>query len=773
MLHRKIYLLFCLMFIWLPLSAQQIQIEGSVRNAKTAEPMGYAVIAVVDSLSDEVLAQEVSLEDGSFVANIRPQSSSRLFLSVSFVGYQTFRKEIPALTASYDIALLPDTRQIEAITIIGHAQSFSNVEGKILIRPTQLPHARQMNVAQMLRQLPGVEGQDGEYTLMGQKVLVSINGVDQTMSAEALDTYLQALPVDAVEQVELNPLPSSSYDADVHAAIEITLKTDAVQGLMGNVQANATFFKEGLYQGGVSEFLLFHRGKVSFNTMLDYSNRNLWGRSFGRMFFDEQKVSIREKNHDEGRNNAIISNSNLSLTTENESIINVNLNLYYDRSRRDARWWQESSTGKKDDNYHDANFNHGNYTWSVQYNSPQEKALTWTLQYDGAWSQEREWGDFYHLDPKIHRRPYLYSSTRTRNHSHSLSGDFTHEIHPHLTLFYGTSLEYASLKDRVFEQENSATDASPSYFKGRELAQKLYLEGKWLFRPQWSILGGVRYEGIGYRWRAVGDKEHLNVDYHYFCPQLQLLYDGENYDLSISYRQHISRPDYGLMLPEERYVNDYYYTQGEPNLKPTRIHRVRINQTLFDRYYLGVMFQRSKHLSEELLMSDNVQNKICGKGMNFGHHYLWGLYANVDFHLWMNRLHGSISGQVTYQKFDHLPSSLLIRCRSSWNSNLHLHLFYTPVERLGLEFRTGYVSQDRMLQLSSSDYWQMSLGAVYEIIPRKLIFKFICQDISDHSANLIERRMGKNEWTTLRERRGTLFGVTLTYKFQQKTSMKK
>ena len=78
---------------------------------------------------------------------------------------------------------------------------------------------------------------DGNVSLRGnQNVAVMINGRPVMLSGDALATFLQSLPANSIERIEVIPNPSAKYDPDgMSGIINIVLKQNTDRGLSGAI----------------------------------------------------------------------------------------------------------------------------------------------------------------------------------------------------------------------------------------------------------------------------------------------------------------------------------------------------------------------------------------------------------------------------------------------------------------------------------------------------------------------------------------------------------
>jgi hypothetical protein len=113
----------------------------------------------------------------------------------------------------------------------------------------------------VLRSIPDLQvSVEGSITTRGATPQLHINGRPAPMQGEALDRYLQQLPAERIDRVEVISNPSARYEADGQGGIvNIVLKRGTGLGLNGSVAASAGTRNQ---QGG-SGSIHFQRGRLS------------------------------------------------------------------------------------------------------------------------------------------------------------------------------------------------------------------------------------------------------------------------------------------------------------------------------------------------------------------------------------------------------------------------------------------------------------------------------------------------------------------------------
>jgi outer membrane receptor protein involved in Fe transport len=222
------------------------QLRGQVLDAASGRPVGSASVSVWSRADSVLAAGAVTRPDGSFrVEGLRP---GRYYVRVSHLGHT------PATTADITVAPgatsadVPTVRlaagavQLEGITATAARSEVRMSADRNVFAAKDLPAAAGGNSTDVLRNVPSVEvDQDGRVSLRGnQNVAVQINGRAAPMRGDQLGQFLQQLPANMVDRVEVIPNPSAKYDPEGMAGIvNIVLKGNAELGLSGGVNASA------------------------------------------------------------------------------------------------------------------------------------------------------------------------------------------------------------------------------------------------------------------------------------------------------------------------------------------------------------------------------------------------------------------------------------------------------------------------------------------------------------------------------------------------------
>ncbi|HLM66132.1 MAG TPA: TonB-dependent receptor, partial [Longimicrobium sp.] len=215
--------------------------RGTVQNPE-GQPVASAQVAVWSAADSTLVTGAVSRPDGSFrIDGLRP---GRYYLKVSSLGFSTATTSVVAVSPqapSADVGtvrLAAGVLQLEGLTVTAEAAPAGFAPDRNTYSTRDMPATQGGNATDVLRNVPAVEvDQDGKVSLRGnQNVAVQINGRPSPMNGDQLGSFLQQLPANMVERVEVIPNPSARYEPEGMAGIvNIVLKQNADLGLSGGL----------------------------------------------------------------------------------------------------------------------------------------------------------------------------------------------------------------------------------------------------------------------------------------------------------------------------------------------------------------------------------------------------------------------------------------------------------------------------------------------------------------------------------------------------------
>ncbi|HLX11728.1 MAG TPA: carboxypeptidase-like regulatory domain-containing protein, partial [Bacteroidota bacterium] len=251
MLFRKFSLRFSLSLLialWSPycLFCQGAEgtISGVVQDAQTLKPLTFVNIVVMTKSDSIIVTGGVSDSVGKFaILHVHPGSYRVAF---RMLGYREHRSSV-ILDAAHTSVMLGTIKlnqsavSLNEQVVTGQAETFNNSIDKKVYNVAQDVMSKSGSASDALQNVPSVQVDiDGNVSLRGSSnVVMMINGKTSPLLDQNAATYLQQLPANAIEKIEVITNPSAKYKAEGTAGIiNIVLKKDVDLGINGTITAN-------------------------------------------------------------------------------------------------------------------------------------------------------------------------------------------------------------------------------------------------------------------------------------------------------------------------------------------------------------------------------------------------------------------------------------------------------------------------------------------------------------------------------------------------------
>ena len=173
--------------------------------------------------ADSVFVSGTASDDKGYFELLAPNGDYRL--QVSAIGFQTFEQEL-TVKGNQDLGKLKlqeGSTKLNEVVITEKRPLFA-VEGeKTMYNVAEDPSIQTGTLSDALQNAPGVEVDvEGNISLRGtSSVEVWINDKPSHMTAENLKTYIQTLPANSLDRVEVITNPSARYGSKADGIINI------------------------------------------------------------------------------------------------------------------------------------------------------------------------------------------------------------------------------------------------------------------------------------------------------------------------------------------------------------------------------------------------------------------------------------------------------------------------------------------------------------------------------------------------------------------------
>jgi len=243
-------------------------ITGTILDSRSNEPLFYVNVGLVSEADSAMVSVATTDKDGVFkLLNVKV---GHYIIKTSYIGYDIYQQPVSITNENRiieTILLQPAATTLQDITVSATKPVFMNDGEKILYNVSEDPSVQTGTASDALQNAPGVEVDiEGNVTLRGvSSVEIWINGRKSRLEAENLKTYLQQLPANSLERIEVINNPSARYAASGTGGI-INIVTKS------NIQKNSflSFGINGSTRPMTSPWLsyMFSNEKFSINVYL-------------------------------------------------------------------------------------------------------------------------------------------------------------------------------------------------------------------------------------------------------------------------------------------------------------------------------------------------------------------------------------------------------------------------------------------------------------------------------------------------------------------------
>lgn len=274
--RRIFFLLTAMTCLSMQLSAA-IKVSGKLQDSTDNKPLSYANVALIHQGDSVFLSGTTTDEKGEFVLNV--PDTGNYFLRISYLGYGTQYKPLMLTEGKTEMSLgvisvSKSAQDLGEVTITAQKPMYAYDGEKKIYNVSEDPSVQGGVANDALQNAPGVYvDMEGNITLRGVSgVEIWINDKPSRISAEGLKSFLQQLPANSIERIEVITNPSARYSAEGTGGIINIITRDKIKKNL-----LLSFGLNGSTLGNYSPWVSFvaSNEKLSFNTYLSHSN-HIW-----------------------------------------------------------------------------------------------------------------------------------------------------------------------------------------------------------------------------------------------------------------------------------------------------------------------------------------------------------------------------------------------------------------------------------------------------------------------------------------------------------------
>ena len=753
-MKKHVFILFALIGCFVMPALAQNKVTGTIVEEANGKAIPFVNVGLFRQ-TDSVFVSGAAADDKGRFELLAPNGDYRL--AVSAIGFQTFEQML-TVKGNQDLGQLKlseGSTKLDEVVITEKRPLFA-VEGeKTMYNVAEDPSIQTGTLSDALQNAPGVEVDvEGNISLRGtSSVEVWINDKPSHMTAENLKTYIQTLPANSLDRVEVITNPSARYGSKADGIINIVTNAKIQKNEFFSFGVNASTQP---YIGPWMSYV-WSNDKLTINAYINggYSNWKGYNRVEQSLFTDEGVLVSHEidssnnssKNFNTGGYFSLdyeidTSNSlnlwvscwpswgnttNFSMTGREEFLPNPLLTDYIESSNAYDRSFFANGglyyMHKFDSKGHNLSISVNGMGWGDGNGGNIERRFTNPIEYTHLYRQENSYSATGAEGEVVYTRPYSENG----------------EISVGYTLDFDLEKQY--LKTDSLVGEDWMNDVYRSYkanFINLNNEAFITLQHKF---GGFTVKPGVRFvsELVNgeYPYTFPNDTTNYNFSKHFFSvrPSLHLSYRTESmHNFKLSYTMRIASPSADQLSKFPLYHMDNYST-GNPDLERVYTHSVEAGWTKYwdkfgsiglSAYYRGKTNEvNTIQLSEYHWLYDRVVK--YSYPVNVGKSYTTGLEYNMMYRpsgFFNLRFYANLYDSYIYTEYNGEPYKF-----DKWSYSFRLNMWAKLWNKLEVTASGYYSSPTQSLFSERHARYGINAGLRADFFDRKLSVYVNANDI--------------------------------------------
>lgn len=697
-------------FFVLSITTFALEYSGVVVDSSGNSLVG-AECFIKDFTNSKIIWSDTTDSLGRFKIPELHQKDSLTFC-VWYYTYEIYKQQLSDCSKDMKVTLKEKVTQMSDIVVTPKAIKFER--GELIVNPKLISDYKKFNTDELMNRIPGVSFQNNSINLYGENIILYINGSKPLIPKSEAIKYIKGLPSRVIKTIKLVPLPSGKYGNGA-AVIDVILEKETFDGLYSQSEVLNAGLNDRYVSTIGEEFLMFKKGRVTFNTLLSVQYLKEWKESVDSMYFAIPQVSITNSNEDDGQDFVTSLNNNLTIDLGKGHLLDFNVYLSFNRFDLNNSLDIKERSSKS--NYpminlfrYLGNERFDRCAFTAKYSSNTQKKHYFSVLYCGTYGYRDSQQNYFKKENlRADYQGYKKSSYYMSGQTHCINIDATSKFNVHLDMDYGLSTSFNFInEENSYSHFNDNTLLSSSLFDAHEELGNVYSTLKYNITNTQGLSLDLRYNYRAYHYKNRSYVESKSNHHEsYLTPSLNYWLKFDNYDLTLRLKTFSKDPNFELLLPSESYVNDYFFVKGNPNLKTQHTYQVQIQHRFLGYLSLRTTYSYNTNTTETFYSLD-PDKKIAYKSYEtIKDEHIAFVNFNTPIELLDRKLYGQINATYRYIWLNSGDSIFGLK-NNAINyslSNAEISLYYDFTERLTLGSYYGYIS--KMDRIQKRNAWQV------------------------------------------------------------------
>ncbi len=716
--------------------------------------------------------------DTAGIVVFNAKNGQQLFINATFIGFKTLKQGITVSEkqTNFRFVLEEQAEILRGVEVVTKKLLIRQEDDKTVVDPEALA-VTSTNALEVLEKTPGLfVDQDGNiYISSTSPATVYINGREQRMSSADIANILKVLPPNSIEKIEILRTPSAKYDASSSGGlVNVVLKKGVKIGLTGSVNAGAN---QGTYGNQFAGFSL--NNNDGFKTSFFNVNYN------------------RSDNYSKITNDRVLTDSVLSQSSFTRLPSDA-LALGYGFGRELTKKWQLNYDGRLSFTANKNTTNTSNLikntasevVTSNNQNALQSNTAIFSLNQGAATvykfdtlGSELTTDVSYNYLENDGKQDYATAFLLPKSTDLNGNGDITNKRYffsaqldvkyklPHkITIESGIKTAIQDFRSETQYFVGTQKDAfRTNTYNFKDNISAAYLQGSKKM-GEFLLKLGSRIENTNMSGRQIVPSDTAfkvnRTDWFPYVYLSRKVVSIAGFELR-SYlvaRRTITRPTYDNLNPFPRFLDQYLYEAGNPNLKPKFTTNYEINLSVDERPIIAFGKNYSEGVFENVIYQD-PKNPLTsyrtydnlGKNTETYFKILGGIPPGKTYFFVVGTQYNLNEYQGTY---DEKPLTFK---RESWTLFTYHSLKLDKKTNLTMN---GFMRLKGQLQFYElEDFGALNFSLNRQFMDRKLLVSLNFNDVFFTNQNRFTLNQGSISTTGSRVNDSRRFGLNVRYNF--------
>jgi iron complex outermembrane recepter protein len=752
-----------------------------LQAAVKTDSVNNTTIALYILPEDSLIASQVFKKEGNtFSVN----QFSKYIIKASCIGFETVVKTINITDKPVTAPLLlkRSSTNLQIVTVVSKKPLIKQEDDKTIVDAAVLANSS-TNAYEVLEKTPGaIVDQDGNvYLSSTSPATVFINGREMKLSSADLASLLKSLPAGSVSKIEILRNPSAKYDAASSGGIvNIVLKKGVKLGSSGSV--NVGYF-QGVYSTQTAGLNINKSaGKLNSYFSYQFTNRNNFEELNSDRLISKDSALLIQKAYTTypSINNYFGGGVDYAFTKKFNIAYDLRFSNTNGKSNASnaieiAKNFTPLVLGKNQSDITNKNnslFIGNNISSKYKIDSAGSE---WTVEFDYNYYKNNN-TQFYNNYSFLPVRPTVLGDGETKGVKNIFVAqtDLTLKLPKKFTVETGFKATISNSNNSAayfYDTSNSGRKVDPfqtNTFKYKETISAAYVQVSKTFFG-FTLKPGLRLETTDINGRQTIPKDtslaikRTDVFPYVFLRHKLFKIFGFPLIGSAIYRRSIKRPYYETLNPYPKYIDQYLFDVGNPNLKPQFTTNYEVNVTFNDFPVLALGVNETKDIFTNVTYQDDI-TKIAyrtydnlGKNKELYFRLVGGIPPGGKYFFYAGAQHNFNGYKGFYQ------NQPLNYTRGSWLFFMYHELKATKTLTIDVQ---GFM-RTRALQnfYELDNFGGLYISANKSVLKRKGNIIFSINDLFRTNPVTFHLNQGNVKANGVRANDSRRFGITFRYNF--------